>query len=562
MNETVLINTLTRILSIGALAITVFVMIGNVTDPVNAPKLFLLGGVAGSAIALVVLGIVRSRTKPTIFEYLILLFVSWGGIAVFQSNSPFSQNIYGTYGRNTGWLTYFFLGCVAIAGARIRETKNFQKILGGFLIAVGINIVYGLWVIMFGDFLSWNNTYGAILGTFGNPNFISTFLGMSFSAILALTIRQSGKKRVSGLLILPIIAWELIKADSLQGIVVAILGTWVIGLFWLWSIVKGQIIPLTYFGIGSFVGAAGILGALGHGPLKQALAQPTVALREQYWLAALHMVSGHPFFGVGMDSYGDWYRRARGAQALITPGPDTVTNVSHNVFLDLMASGGIPFFLNYALIVCFGLISILRISRRKREYDATFVTLSVLWVGYQAQSLISINQIGLAVWGWLLTGLLVGYEIDSRVKNRLTEAKVHSRKNLNVKNEIISPQLIASIGMVIGLIIAVPPLNADLRWRSVQATGQASKLESTFSGEYLSPLNSYTLAVAVELLEKSQLPDLAIKYARQGVRFNPNSLDAWRMLYYASKSTSDEKIQAKREMIRLDPLNPEWKNLS
>ena len=30
----------------------------------------------------------------------------------------------------------------------------------------------------FGDFIGWNNPYGAILGTFGNPNFLSSFLAM------------------------------------------------------------------------------------------------------------------------------------------------------------------------------------------------------------------------------------------------------------------------------------------------------------------------------------------------------------------------------------------------
>jgi hypothetical protein len=78
----------------------------------------------------------------------------------------------------------------------------------------------------------------------------------------------------------------------------------------------------------------------------------------------------------------------------------------------------------------------------------------------------------------------------------------------------------------------------------------------------MSPKNSYNLASAVLLLENSKLPDLAIKYARDGVGFNPNYIDAWKVLYYATKSTPVEKAKAKSEMIRLDPLNPEWKKLA
>jgi hypothetical protein len=32
------------------------------------------------------------------------------------------------------------------------------------------------------------------------------------------------------------------------------------------------------------------------------------------------------------------------------------------------------------------------------------------WTCYQVQSLISINQVGLALWGWILTGALIAYE--------------------------------------------------------------------------------------------------------------------------------------------------------
>jgi hypothetical protein len=57
------------------------------------------------------------------------------------------------------------------------------------------------------------------------------------------------------------------------------------------------------------------------------------------------MGNSHPLTGVGMDSYGDWYRRSRDAQALILPGPNTTTNAAHNVFIDVFAYGGYPLFI-------------------------------------------------------------------------------------------------------------------------------------------------------------------------------------------------------------------------
>jgi O-antigen ligase len=562
MKETAFQSTLIRVLSIGAPAISIFLMTGSVTDPVNAPKFFLLGGIAGAVLSLMLVSLVRGRNRVTSFDYSLLFLAFWSAIVVARSSSPLSQNIYGVYGRNTGLLTYLFLAVLALAASRVRGKKSFEKVVVGFLVAVAINLIYGAWVLSFGDFLGWNNNYHAILGTFGNPNFISSFLGMAFSAVLAVSITANRNTKVVAFLVLPVIAWQLVKADSLQGVVIAAVGAWLVGFFWLRSRFAGNSVPMGYFGAGVITGSIGILGALGHGPLKHALAQPTVALREQYWLAAWHMAKSHPIFGVGMDSYGDWYRRARGAQALITPGPDTVTNVSHNVALDLLSYGGFPLLIAYLVVIGFGLFSAIKVVLRTKKYDPIFIALVVIWVCYLAQSIISINQIGLAIWGWLITGLLVGYEIDSRDVDDLKEDRKKNPIKLKTTAEVFSPQLLASIGLIIGLLIAVPPLSSDIKWRKVQTSGQLTQLESALSGGYMSPKNSYTLASAVELLENSKLPDVAIKYARDGVVFNPNFLDAWKMLYYATKSTPAEKAKAKSEMIRLDPLNPEWKTLA
>jgi O-antigen ligase len=56
----------------------------------------------------------------------------------------------------------------------------------------------------------------------------------------------------------------------------------------------------------------------------------------------------HPLTGVGMDSYGDWYRRARSENAAtVLPGPKTITNAAHNVVIDFFAFGGWPLLLAY-----------------------------------------------------------------------------------------------------------------------------------------------------------------------------------------------------------------------
>jgi O-antigen ligase len=560
MGNRTLISVLATNLAIGACAVTLFLLTGSVTDPVNATKLLILGGVSISSLALVVQGLISGQVRRSWLDLLILIFIVWGLIAVMKSTSPISQNIYGVYGRNTGWLAYFFFALIFIAGTKVRGTRNFQYVVFAFSIAAAVNVVYNSWVIVFGDFIGWQNNYGAILGTFGNPNFASSFLGIAFSVNLVAASKVERKYKPLSIVLIPIIGWQLMNSGSIQGNVVAVLGTWIVGFFWMRERFSKSWVSAIYLSSGLVTAIAGVIGAFGSGPLRNLLAQPTIVLREQYWLAAVNMAKSNPIFGVGMDSYGDWYRRSRDAQALVTPGPETVTNAAHSVYLDLLAYGGVPLLALYLAILITSLVSVVRVVKRSKSFDPIFVTLTIIWICYQVQAAISINQIGLAIWGWLTSGLLIAYERNFR---NLQESKVQGspEKNPRKKPEILSPGLVSVVGLIVGLILAAPPINADMKWSDLQRTRDANLLTRALSGTYMVPVNSFRLAQAVELLENSKLPDLAIQYARRGVEFNPNSFTAWQMLYLATNSTPGEKNRAQQEMIRLDPLNSSWKKL-
>ena len=186
------------------------------------------------------------------------------------------------------------------------------------------------------------------------------------------------------------------------------------------------------------------------------------------------------------------------------------------------------------------------------------ISLSVSWICYQVQALISINQIGLAIWGWILTGAVIAYEISTRA-----DIDRESQKNIKVKKtkkaykgEIFSPQLIAFLGLVFGGILAVPPLSADMKWSSALKSGSVQGVEAGLQPGYLNPVNVNKYSQAVQLFESNQLPDYAYKYSKIAVEFNPNAFDAWKLLYYIAKSTPEDKELALENMKRLDPKNP------
>jgi hypothetical protein len=557
-------RTIARVLGIGSGFVAVLVITGSVTDPVNVTKLFALGGVAVSAVAvLLAFGLQELWASSKVLVIFVGLFLVASLNAIINSEAPLTQNLYGAYGRNTAFIAYLLLVSVVLSVAVLRRENSFNYLIWGLFGAGFVNVIYCSWVIAFGDFVPWSNPYGNLLGTFGNPNFIGAFLGLFAASMVAYSFKQgtSIAARTGALVIFLVTVYAIIDSNAIQGRVVVAAGLGIVGFYLVRSKFKAIIAQVVYV---VFIGIAGIfalLGALQIGPLTQYIYKTSVSLRGQYWQAGWNMGSEHPFTGVGFDTYGDWYRRARDSQALILPGPNTTTNAAHNVPFDVFAFGGWPLFASYLGILALSVIAIIKVTRRNRKYDPVFVTLTTAWTCYQLQSIISINQIGLAVWGWLFGGALIAYEVATRPKAEESQAVQGKGKSARLVKKkqgetVVTSTLIAGVGAVIGLLISVPPYSADAKWRTALGSQDAQKVEAALIPGYLNPANSYKYANAVQLLESSKLYDLALKYAQIGVEFNPDNFDAWRVLYLITKSSPEEKANALKNMKRLDPKNP------
>jgi O-antigen ligase len=557
-------RTIARVLGIGSGIVAILVITGTVTDPVNVTKLFALGGVAAAAVAvLLAFGLQELWASSKLLVIFVGLFLVSGINAILNSEAPLTQNLYGVYGRNTAFIAYLLLILVILSAAVIRRETNFKYLIWGLFGAGFTNVIYCTWVIAFGDFIPWSNPYGNILGTFGNPNFIGAFLGLFAASMVAYSFKQGTSVVVrSGVLVVFLITvYAIIDSNAIQGRVVVAAGLGIVGFYLVRAKFETTIAQVLYVVPVSIAGLFALFGALQIGPLTKYIYKYSVSLRGEYWQAGWNMGSDHPFTGVGFDTYGDWYRRARDAQALILPGPNTTTNAAHNVPFDVFAFGGWPLFASYLAILALSVIAIIKVTFRNRKYDAVFVTLTTAWTCYQLQSIISINQIGLAVWGWLFGGALIAYEVATRSKPDESQgAQVKGKNNRAVKKKqsetIVTSTLIAGVGAVIGLLIAAPPYSADAKWRSALASQDLNKIEAALVPGYLNPANSYKYANAVQLLEGSKLYDLALKYAQTAVQFNPNNFDSWRVLYLISKSSAEEKALALENMKRLDPKNP------
>jgi hypothetical protein len=558
MSQLTLEKTQARLLAVGSIAVTIFMISNAVTDPVNAPKFFLLG-VLGFACAatLGAQSIKELWARQRLIFIVVFLFIASAVFTLVMSGAPFSQSLYGAYGRNNGFIAYLSLAIILLAATSLKSSDSYSWIAYALIISGLVNVFYCTWVILFGDFMGWDNSYNNLLGTFGNPNFIGSFLSIFATSSLAFLFSHQTTVRMRvflGISAVVAIA-EMLRTNVMQGKVVLGLGTLLVIGAVIRSKSANSIVTWAYFGVVGVVGATAVLGILQKGPLTKYIYQYTVSLRGQYWKAGINAGQENLLHGVGFDAFGDWYRRTRSAQALITPGVDVTTNTAHNVVIDMFAFGGLPLLISYLAIIAITLKSIITRFITEKYYDPIFVALTVGWIGYQAQSLISINQLGLAIWGWVLSGAIIGYVRLDKGK-AFNEVSERSSRNAKVKaTSPISPQLKAGLGMIVGALIAVPPLSADMNFRNAQLTRNAEKIEQALEQTYMHPQSTTMYLNSIILFEQSGLNATALKITKDALSFNKDSFETWRALYALKSATETDKALALANMKRLDPLN-------
>ena len=248
----------------------------------------------------------------------------------------------------------------------------------------------------------------------------------------------------------------LAKCGSSQGYFIVLAGILTFSLYVVLTKVKNRKIFIASLVGTFFIVVEGIRAFFNSGFLAQYIYQPTITFRFDYMHAGFSMLQSHPLTGVGLDSFDDYYRGERGVISALRTGPNRIANTAHNLAMDLGANGGYPLLIAWVAIQILALISILRFLRRNKEFDWLVGTLISVWIGYLLQSLISINQIGTSVWGWIVTGCLIGLSRILRVDEKSRSRNNSRPKNRNVKGpkksveNLLRPSA-AALTVIVGL---------------------------------------------------------------------------------------------------------------
>ena len=540
---------------LASVAVCLLVAPFNSIDPVNLPKLcllvvlsFIAAGLAFSKIAFFKLK--RNRVILLIVGLFILQLI----MVLLLDKRDFSYKFYGTYGRNTGFIAYLSLSFLLLASLVSSSKLLLKRYVVAILGSGAVLALYGIAQSRGFDFYQFGNAYGTdVFGSFGNPNFQSAFMGILATAALTLVVFSRVKIHFkAGLLILTFLAIYNISLSSQQGYLNFAAGFATATVIYFFTS-KRQIfgwISLTILGISTLFILFGILNI---GPLAAIIYKSSLLVRGFYWRAAAKMMLEHPLFGVGMDGYGDAYLRSRTTE-IAAYNSGISSDTAHNIPLDIGSNGGFLLLFAYIAINIFVLISIARIIKRKAGFDVVFTTIVGAWVAFLAQSLISINQLGLGVWGWSLTGLIIGYELNTRPDEIEANPKVGHRGKS-------SPQKISALAVITtfiatggGIAVALPPYLAANKFYVAIQSGDAEIIQPA---AYLKPYERARFAYVAQLLEVNKLESRAIAVLRDATEIYPDSMELWRRWSTIASATPADVARAKAEMKRLDPFNPD-----
>jgi O-antigen ligase len=563
------------VISVCALITCVIVTPNLALDPINLPKMVVL--VIGAFIALGLIAPSLSTVVDSNYKrlgiFLVVFLLSLISSVLF-SETPLTQGIYGVHGRNTGLLTYASFVILMFSSVLVSNSEQISKFHKYLVWAGVISTVYGFFQFLGIDPAGWDIYASPVVGFLGNSDFQSAFLAIFASAVFALGVFRDNNRyfnfslSVSAMLV-------AVLTQAKQGIIAFTLGASTIIL--VVAIRNRARFLLRLYGVGMVSGVILlVLGILDQGPLGHFIYKTSLEARFYYWQSSIRMFLDNALTGVGLDSFGDYYPRYRTEEAV--SWNTQPTNAAHNVFLDYAANGGIFFLALNVTLVVLVLKSFREVIVNRRNFNPYYISIFAGWVAFQAQSLISINQIGLAVWNWVFSGFLIGFDLNERISlnQKVSISPKNTRKKIaKVQNTLPTKAMIGGLlGALLSSAIVLPAYVGSVSYWKMINSGDLSKVEKSAYvwprdefkywsvlltvGGNASTLDANTSDPNPPEIQKQidELNNAALEINKDATKDFPNSVHLWRLYAKNPMATKEEVLIATKMVKLLDPNNP------
>lgn len=547
----------------------------NFLDPINWPKQILLVVAAGYVFlqSLYVASINKDKYRVRVV-FLILGSAIFYAIPALFVNVDLSRFLWGVFGRNNGFVTNISL--ILICAASFLFARNGASLIDFLRISTFLTFVSGLYgyIQLFKfDFVDWSKQ-NEVFSLFGNSNFASAAFAVGAMSSLLLCLDSLKEQRVfeswisgASFIFLAGITYFTRSIQGVLGILICIVLVSIIMVFRRSRVLGWAIMSLAIPAVLLI-----LVGFYGEGPLGSRIYQYTLVLRLEYWIAGLKMGFDNLLFGVGYESYGDFFQRYRSDEVTQMTGVGLTTNNAHNPFIQIFATlgivGSIPLVMLFVSTLIQSARSILSKELSEKSLSNKKIA-SVLFLSSWSMAFFSIDNIAIATLNWSIMGLALGVNftngngelqaVASNRKLRFNQGK--SMKGWTEYRKEIS--LVVSLSLLAFSWTSSTP-NRDLvkifnnnqinesdpNWLNARQNALLKVVENPMSRET-------ELKWAAEAFYNLGLEDATIKTLVIGVRRFPSDMTLLDNLafVYERKSEFESAIEVRRLQLNLEKRN-------
>ena len=165
----------------------------------------------------------------------------------------------------------------------------------------------------------------------------------------------------------------------------------------------------------------------------------------------------------------------------------------------------------------------------------------------------------MAIWGWIFGGLIIAYDKILKLSRFEVTSTNNREKGGNSKVNRSSEagiSLATFVGLIVAMLIAMPPMIADGKWRNAMGSGDAKKVESAVTSW---PQDPVRLNEAIKIFSDNKLDETALKLSKISTTKFSEYYISWYSYMQLVNITDSERAYARAQLHRLDPNNPEFK---
>jgi len=408
----------------------------SLEDPFNAPKQWILFIFSAWLLAHITIDFFYEKDAKYKFDKnfirITLFFIFCLFISALYTDQIYTAFIGDAY-RKLGFFTYLSLAIIMIASSMYVNNRNILEIFPIIIFLSMILVIYGFLQSVGRDFFAWNNPYNNVIGTVGNPNFASANFAILAVLSAGFYFNHTAKlySKIFLTLVIIMLLFIIIKSDSRQGLISASIGFVILVFYKLITHKRIYGILFGFFISGIFV--LTILGMLQQGPLAKYVYKDSVSVRGFYWRAGISMFRDNILTGVGIERYGANFKLYRELDYPLRYGFDITSTNAHNVPIQFFATGGLFVGILYLIIQVYIFYKAIKFIIANKKNSSTVVCLLAAWLTYLSQSFISIDNIGVTVWGWIIGGFIIGLTSDP-INSNIKKSNLGQKNKTNIKN--------------------------------------------------------------------------------------------------------------------------------